>query len=135
MSQNKGRDTKPEVLLRKACFALGLRYRVHASLPGKPDFVFPRYRLAVFVDGCFWHGCPLHYQAPLTRAAFWAAKREANATRDRTVTVVLQGLGWQVLRLWEHEVHADLALAARSVLDRCRPLESSSATLRREKKR
>jgi DNA mismatch endonuclease (patch repair protein) len=124
MSRNRGRDTKPEVSLRKACFALGLRYRLQANLPGRPDFVFPKYRLAVFVDGCFWHGCPLHYQAPRTRAAFWSAKRKANATRDGAVAEALQDQGWQVLRVWEHEVRTDVGLAARTVLARCRQAAS-----------
>lgn len=125
MSQNKGRDTKPEVRLRKACFALGLRYRLHPKLLGRPDFVFPRYRLAVFVDGCFWHGCPLHYQAPRTRADFWAKKRDANARRDLAVTKELEALSWQVLRVWEHEVRADVASVALAILARCRNIEAS----------
>jgi DNA mismatch endonuclease (patch repair protein) len=71
---------------------------------GKPDFVFPKLKLAVFVDGCFWHGCPLHATSPKTNAAFWRKKIAANRTRDRLVTRTLRTRGWRVLRLWEHEL-------------------------------
>jgi DNA mismatch endonuclease (patch repair protein) len=70
----------------------------------KPDFVFRAHRLAVFVDGCFWHGCPLHATSPKTNAAFWREKIAANRTRDRLVTRSLRRLGWRVLRIWEHEL-------------------------------
>ena len=71
MSAIRGRDTKPEILLRKALWYKGYRYRLKNRLPGKPDIAFPTERLAVFVDGCFWHGCPEHYKKPSTHAAFW----------------------------------------------------------------
>ncbi len=71
---------------------------------GKPDVAFPKLKLAVFVDGCFWHGCPLHATQPKTNAAFWRKKIAANRTRDRLVTRTLRRLGWRVLRLWEHEL-------------------------------
>ena len=74
------------------------------SLFGKPDFVFPKLKLAVFVDGCFWHGCPLHATQPKTNAAFWRKKISANRTRDRLVTRTLRRRGWRVLRVWEHEL-------------------------------
>jgi DNA mismatch endonuclease (patch repair protein) len=70
----------------------------------KPDFVFRTHRLAVFVDGCFWHGCPLHARQPKTNTAFWRKKIAANRTRDRLVTRTLRRLGWRVLRVWEHEL-------------------------------
>ena len=70
----------------------------------KPDFVFPKLRTAVFVDGCFWHGCPKHATWPKHRAAFWKAKIEGNRTRDRKVTRLLRRLGWHVLRVWQHEL-------------------------------
>ena len=71
-------------------------------LMGKPDFVFPKQRLAVFVDGCFWHGCPKHGTLPKTNAVFWSAKIAYNRARDRRVTRTLKGLGWKVIRIWEH---------------------------------
>lgn len=109
MSRNRGRDTRPELVLRKACFAIGLRYVLNSNLPGRPDFVFPKGRVVVFVDGCFWHGCPDHYQAPATRRAFWADKLTRNRARDADVTRQLTAAGWCVLRIWEHAVRSNLA--------------------------
>lgn len=104
MSNIKGKNTKPELQLRKALWARGLRYRVHAALIGRPDIVFPRQRLAIFVDGCFWHGCPIHGTNPVTNADFWANKIKGNIERDRRVTLQLTKLGWIVIRIWEHEI-------------------------------
>lgn len=115
MSRNRGRDTKPEVALRKACYAIGMRYVLGANIPGRPDFVFPRHRLAVFVDGCFWHGCPEHYQAPATRAEFWRTKIDANRVRDARVAEELGEAGWHVLRIWEHTIRRDLPAAVASI--------------------
>ena len=83
---------------RPAIRANEKRFRV------KPNFVFRAHRLAVFVDGCFWHGCPLHATSPKTNAAFWQKKISANRTRDRLVTRTLGTLGWRVLRIWQHEL-------------------------------
>ena len=106
---SKSVHTKPEVLLRQALWAEGLRYRLHVRTPvGKPDIVFPRQKVAVFVDGCFWHGCPDHYVRPRTRNEFWADKLIQNYTRDHRQTRELEALGWRVLRFWEHEVHVDV---------------------------
>lgn len=115
MSRNRGRDTKPEVTLRKACFALGLRYVLGAKLIGRPDFVFPRSRVVVFVDGCFWHACPLHYQAPANRAEFWKEKVARNRDRDAMVNSRLAADGWTVVRIWEHAVRRDLPAAVAEV--------------------
>ena len=73
-------------------------------MPGKPDFVFSKLKTAVFVDGCFWHGCPRHATKPKTRAAFWAAKLNGNRARDRKVNRLLRAKGWRVIRIWEHEL-------------------------------
>jgi DNA mismatch endonuclease (patch repair protein) len=116
MSRNKGHDTKPEVMLRKACWRAGLRFRLNTRLPGRPDFVLPRYKVAVFVDGCFWHGCPVHYKAPVARADFWLGKLTANRNRDAIVNQLLADLGWTVVRVWEHEVRKDLPSALDRVL-------------------
>lgn len=107
MSCIRGHDTKPERMLRKALWAAGLRYRIKNSLPGKPDIVFPSVRLAVFVDGCFWHGCPEHMTWPKNNADFWRRKIERNIERDREVEVALEELGWRWLRFWEHEVQTN----------------------------
>jgi DNA mismatch endonuclease (patch repair protein) len=74
------------------------------KLPGKPDFVFPRLKLAVFVDGCFWHGCPKHETRPKSRAVYWLAKISGNKARDRRVDYALRKRGWVVMRIWEHEL-------------------------------
>jgi DNA mismatch endonuclease, patch repair protein len=115
MSRNRGKDTQPEVRLRKACFALGLRYKLDYAIPGKPDFVFPQERVAVFMNGCFWHGCPQHYKFAKTRPDFWARKLEKNRQRDELVNAALREQGWWPLRVWEHEVRASAETAARRV--------------------
>lgn len=112
MSRIRGRDTQPEVLLRKALWAKGFRYRLHPPLPGRPDFVLPGLKAAIFVDGCFWHFCPKHRTAPKTNTAFWNTKHQANADRDRKVNRRLKALGWRVVRIWEHEVRASPELSA-----------------------
>jgi len=117
MSQIRGRDTKAELALRKAAFALGLRYRLRSTLPGRPDLVFPGARLVVFVDGCFWHRCPEHATAPVTNAAFWAAKIDRNVQRDKEITDRLEASGWMVLRFWEHELKRNPEEAAVRLLD------------------
>ncbi len=107
MSRIRGRDTTPEIGLRRACRAVGLRYRIVSKVPGKPDMVFPGQRVAVFVDGCFWHGCPAHYQAPVSRADFWRAKVVANQRRDERITEELRKCDWTVIRFWEHDLETD----------------------------
>ena len=79
-------------------------WRRKAVVFGKPDFVFPKHKLAVFVDGCFWHGCPIHATRPKTNAKFWRTKIACNQARDRLVTRTLRRTGWRVLRIWEHEL-------------------------------
>lgn len=116
MARIKGFDTSPEMALRRALWARGLRYRVKIRTPGgKPDVAFPRERLAVFIDGCFWHGCPLHYVRPRTRQDFWSAKLAGNIERDWRQSTALQAAGWCVVRLWEHDVVLDLVQAVKQV--------------------
>ena len=95
-------------------------WRRGAPLAGKPDFVFRKGKVAVFVDGCFWHGCPRHRRTPKTRVAFWKAKLARNAQRDREVRKALRARGWRVLRIWEHELaqrnEAQLLRRIRAVL-------------------
>lgn len=103
MAAVRGKNTKPEMIIRKGLHAAGLRYRLHVKdLPGKPDLVFPKYRAAVFVHGCFWHGhaCPL-FKLPETRADFWQQKIEGNVARDEAAIVRLRSLGWRVAVVWE----------------------------------
>jgi DNA mismatch endonuclease, patch repair protein len=109
MARIRGKNTSPEIRLRKALWAKGLRYRIHLATPaGRPDIVFPRSRIAVFIDGCFWHGCPDHYVQPRSREDFWTAKLLNNVGRDRRQTLKLEELGWTVCRIWEHEVEESL---------------------------
>jgi DNA mismatch endonuclease (patch repair protein) len=103
MASIKGRDTKPEIVLRKALFALGFRYRLHQrQLPGTPDLVFPKYRAAIFIHGCFWHshGCKL-FVVPETNRDFWLKKLGGNRARDDRAVQALRALGWRVLTVWE----------------------------------
>jgi DNA mismatch endonuclease (patch repair protein) len=105
MSRIRARDTGPELRLRKALFKAGVRgYRLRYRLMGKPDLVFIRKRLAVFIDGCFWHKCPVHFVRPETRTGFWMNKIEGNVARDENVNAKLKEAGWRVLRFWEHEI-------------------------------
>ncbi|CAN1559064.1 Vsr DNA G,T-mismatch repair endonuclease [Mycobacteriaceae bacterium] len=107
MSRQRTRDTEPEMLLRRELYRRGLRYRVDAPLPGLPrrraDILFTRARVAVFVDGCFWHGCPEHKAAPTSNGAFWATKLARTIERDRETDAHLRSFRWTVLRFWEHE--------------------------------
>ncbi|WP_374204927.1 very short patch repair endonuclease [Pseudonocardia sp. WMMC193] len=107
MRSNKGRDTGPELALRSAVHALGLRYRVNARpLKGvrrTADLVFSRARVAVFLDGCFWHGCPEHHTVAKTNGEFWARKVSENRRRDRDTDAKLAAAGWRSVRVWEHE--------------------------------
>lgn len=117
MSQIKGRNTKPELLLRRALWRLGLRYRVKSKVLGKPDVVFATARIAVFVDGCQWHCCPAHWVRPKSNTRFWDRKFKRNLERDAEVTLLLEAQGWRVLRFWEHQVESDCDALASTVYD------------------
>lgn len=110
MRANRGRDTGPELALRSALHARGLRFRKNLRLDlsegqrVRPDIVFTSVRLAVFVDGCFWHGCPEHRSLPTSNASFWRNKIEGTVKRDRQQALWLQEHGWVVIRVWEHDV-------------------------------
>jgi len=128
MQSNKSRDTGPEIALRRELFRRGRRYRVDvAPLPGvrrTVDIVFPTARVAVLVDGCFWHGCPEHHRAPKTHVDFWEAKVQGNMARDRETTCLLEDAGWHVIRLWEHEPTEEMADIVEDALRRAlEPLE------------
>lgn len=107
MRANKARDTKPELAVRRGLHAAGFRYRVDVrpslELRTRADIVFTRLRIAVFIDGCFWHGCPLHASLPKKNADYWVPKLRRNVERDRETTLRLNSLGWTVLRYWEHQ--------------------------------
>lgn len=107
MKANRGRDTAPELELRRALTRMGLRYRLQIrpvpAVRARADLVFRGARVAVFVDGCFWHGCPTHGTWPRQNADFWRGKIEKNMDRDSENTKQLEEEGWTVVRVWEHE--------------------------------
>ncbi len=104
MSRIKGKNTKPEMLVRRFLFANGFRYRLNVkTLPGKPDMVLPKYKTAIFINGCFWHGhkgCK-YFVVPKTRTEWWLTKIKATQKRDREAEIQLNVLGWKVITLWE----------------------------------
>jgi DNA mismatch endonuclease (patch repair protein) len=107
MQAIRSRDTKPEKLIRQLLHARGMRYRVSArpikELRRTADMVFGPAKVAVFVDGCYWHGCPEHYVPPKTNEGYWSGKVAGNVSRDRDTDERLNAAGWTVLRFWEHE--------------------------------
>lgn len=115
MSRIKGHDTKPELILRRALHAAGLRYRLHArDLPGRPDLVFPRWSAVVFVHGCFWHhhnGCRIA-NVPQSNAEFWLAKFERNKRRDARAVRALRASGWRVMVVWECQLSGSRRIAS-----------------------
>ncbi len=132
MQGNRRRDTAPEVRLRSALHARGHRFRkdlrvVADGVAVRPDVVFPRRRVAIFLDGCFWHACPEHGTQPRSNDWYWAPKLARNVERDRRQTSALERAGWRVLRVWEHEPvdqavarAEELLLAARAALAEAR---------------
>lgn len=121
MKGNRSRDTLPELRVRRAVHRLGLRYRVDTrpipSLNRRADLVFTRTKVAVFVDGCYWHGCPEHGTSARTNAGYWVAKIEQNRQRDQETNLILAEAGWVVIRAWEHE---DSELVASRIADTVR---------------
>ena len=121
MSRIRGRDTKPELILRRGLHALGLRFRLHRKdLPGKPDLVFRRHRAVILVHGCFWHWhcCPL-FKWPATRSEFWREKIARNRERDQAALEGLRRAGWRVLVVWECSLRGPGRRSVEDVLARC----------------
>jgi DNA mismatch endonuclease (patch repair protein) len=120
MKANRSKDTTPELALRSALHRGGLRYRIHLSVridDGRPivvDIAFTSRRLAVFLDGCFWHACPAHGSIPKANAGYWRPKLVRNAERDRETVARLERAGWRVIRIWEHE---DVSAATARIAD------------------
>ncbi|MFA4930105.1 MAG: very short patch repair endonuclease [Patulibacter sp.] len=122
MVANRSRDTGPEMAIRRRLHAAGLRYRVDfpplaAERRRRADIVFTRLRIAIFIDGCFWHGCPAHFSAPRANADYWGPKIARNIERDGETNAALIRAGWRVMRFWEHqpatEVAAEIIAAVR----------------------
>lgn len=127
MRANKGRDTRPEQALRSAIHAEGLRYRVGTrplkDLRRTADVVFPKAKIAVFLDGCFWHGCPKHHRPSKgANAEFWNNKIQENRRRDNDTNELLKQAGWRVIRIWEHE---DPKKAALSIVEVVRSVRAT----------
>ncbi|MHC5261364.1 very short patch repair endonuclease [Streptomyces sp. UC4497] len=126
MQAIRSRDTKPEQAIRRLVHAQGLRYRVSArplpDLRRTADMVFRPVKVAVFIDGCYWHGCPEHYVRPKTNEGYWSSKVAGNVSRDRDTDQQLRAAGWTVLRFWEHEAADD---CARKVCEVVRSLKPS----------
>lgn len=120
MSRQARKDTAPEVAVRRLLHASGLRYRLHVHVPDMPrrtiDIAFTRAKVAVFLDGCFWHGCPEHATQPKANAEWWRAKLDKNMARDRETTECLTTSGWTVLRFWEHEDPVGVAARVAAVV-------------------
>ena len=119
MSRIRGKDTKPEILLRRCLHARGLRFRLHRKdLPGCPDLVFPRFHAVIFVHGCFWHGhsCPM-FKMPATRIAFWHDKIDGNRKRDQTAQVKLNQDRWRVFTVWECALRGPARKPLETVVD------------------
>jgi DNA mismatch endonuclease (patch repair protein) len=127
MLGNRSRDTAPELKVRRAVHAMGLRYRVayrpEPALRRTADLVFTRARVAVFIDGCYWHGCPEHYIEPASNVDYWRPKIARNRERDAETTAALGAAGWQVLRFWSHE---DPARVAAAIAEAVRPAGSGA---------
>lgn len=125
MQAIRSRDTKPEKLIRRLVHAQGLRYRVSVKplpdLRRTADMVFRPAKVAVFIDGCYWHGCPEHYVPPRTNPGYWSGKVAGNVARDRDTDQRLAEAGWTVLRFWEHESADGCALAIASTVTKLRP--------------
>lgn len=121
MSRIRGKDTKPEMLLRRGLHAAGLRFRLHVSdLPGRPDIVLPRYRAAILIHGCFWHGhdCKL-FKLPTTRREFWTKKISGNRARDERSAEALHRAGWRVMTVWECSVKGPARRPPTEVVGSC----------------
>lgn len=118
MVRQRSRDTGPELAVRRRLHATGVRYRVHAKLESdlrvRGDIAWVGLKVVVFIDGCYWHGCPLHATAPKANAVWWRRKLDDNVSRDRRTDTVLRERGWTVLRFWEHEDPAAVATMIRN---------------------
>ena len=124
MHGNRRRDTRPEIRLRSALHRTGRRFRVDTrivlvDLSVRADLLFPRARVAVFVDGCFWHRCPQHGNRPRRNQEYWGPKLDRNVQRDRKADACLEAAGWRVVRIWEHEATSEAVKRVPQAIERC----------------
>lgn len=125
MAAVRSSDTDIEIKLRKELWRSGLRYRLQSTLPGKPDILFPAKKIAIFCDGCFWHGCPKCAEVPRTNRRYWSDKIGGNYLRDLQVTEKLQSMGWKVLRYWGCEIQTELSAIVKEVRETVYGMEPS----------
>lgn len=138
MKEQRRRDTAPEVAIRRSLHAVGFRFRVNFRLAGSRrsvDIALTRPRVAVFVDGCFWHGCPIHGTWPKANARFWREKIEANRRRDQDTDRRLTEAGWHVIRIWEHEDFDGAAKRIARVVRQRTPKSANTTAARKSKSR
>ncbi|MFI8253263.1 very short patch repair endonuclease [Streptomyces filamentosus] len=132
MSRQASKDTAAELAVRRLLHAAGLRYRVEYPVPGMPrrriDVAFTSVKVAVLIDGCFWHGCPEHATHPKSNAEWWRHKLDRNMARDRETTEHLTEGGWEVLRFWEHEAPEEVAQRVAAVVERQRDAAKRGGT-------
>lgn len=120
MSRVKSKDSKAELTLRSALHAAGLRFRLHRRIEGtKVDIVFPSPRVAVMVDGCFWHGCPKHATYPKSNQEYWLPKLAENKDRDKRQSACLRNAGWRLIRIWEHDCLPPTPRVVARIVDAC----------------
>ncbi len=128
MKAVRSQNTSLELEIRRALWARGIRYRVNVrDLPGKPDIANKSLGLVIFVDSCFWHGCPEHGRIPKSHVDFWTAKISKNKQRDASITAQYQSMGWRIVRVWEHELESNLNKVVDSlvcIMRQCRDSES-----------
>lgn len=132
MLRIRGKNTGPEKALRKAVWSMHLRYRLQYRIGRfRPDLVFTKTHIAVFVDGCFWHCCPLHGVKPKSNALFWKTKLDRNVQRDADANRELNAIGWTVIRFWEHEIESDVEKCAKTIFNAIseKRLESSRESI------
>ncbi len=120
MRRVKGKNTKPELAVRSALHKRGLRYRLDRRLPGKPDIVFVKSRVVVFLDSCFWHGCPRHLRMPKSNQEYWRAKIGRNVERDAEINAEYTRSEWKQLRFWEHDLNENFDLCVDQIEDTVR---------------
>jgi DNA mismatch endonuclease, patch repair protein len=129
MSRIRSTETKMEIALRKALWREGFRYRKNpSSYFGKPDIVLKKYKTVIFLDSCFWHACRKHFRLPETNRDFWSTKIEKNKKRDKEVNEYYRKLGWSIIRIWEHEIKADMDKTVNKIVK----VLAGRSTLRKE---
>lgn len=132
MSRIRSQNTTMEILFARELRRRKISFRQHGALLGKPDFIFPRARVVVFLDSCFWHRCPYHYRQPKSRSEYWLPKIARNVERDKVTRSEYRRCGWKVIRYWEHQIQADILSCVESVINLVRTrleLGVSNATI------